>query len=81
MEQLLGKNWPTTLGGLILGLGLALETTFPPEIAWIAKSMAAVGGVILGVAAKAFNVHSTQQEVKKSTIETAIKEADDALLK
>lgn len=69
MEQILGKNWLTTLGGLILGLGLALETTLPPEYTWVAKSMAAVGGVILGVAAKAFNVHSTQAEVKKATDE------------
>ena len=81
MEKLLGKNWITTLGGLLLGIGLALEGTFPPEYAWIAKSLAAIGGVVLGVAAKAVNVHSTQQEVKKSTIEDAIKEADKALLR
>ena len=67
MEKLLGKNWITTLGGLLLGIGLALEGTFPPEYAWIAKSLAAIGGVVLGVAAKAFNVHSTHAEVQDAT--------------
>ena len=72
--EILGKNWITTVGGLLLGIGIALEGTFPPEHAWIAKSLAAVGGVILGVAAKQYNVHSTQDEVKTATQEKKIEE-------
>ena len=83
MEKLLGKNWITTLGGLIAALGgvLALlpkSVNLDPQ--WGAF-VVGLGGAIAGFGSKDFNNHSTQTEVRKATIEGNIKEADKALLR
>lgn len=69
MERVLGKNWLTTLGGIIAALG-GLFGLLPKSVdvdpAW-GSFVAAVGAAIVGVGAKSFNVHSTHDEMTKST--------------
>ena len=62
------KNWKTTLGGILLALGSILPTLpIPEEYKWLAQVLTAVGGVLLGASAKDFNVHSTYEEIGRST--------------
>jgi hypothetical protein len=80
MESILGKNWLTTLGGIIAALG-GLVALLPKSLEldpqWGAFAVA-LGGAITGVGAKSFNVHSTQGEVKESTKEEVAKEIAQA---
>ena len=76
MTALLGNNWVTKMGALISGLG-GLIALLPKSVeidpAW-GGFVSALGAVIIGLAAKDWNNHSTQAEVKKATDEKKIEE-------
>lgn len=61
-----GRNWITTLGGLMLAGGAAAPFLPPPYNAYAAAAGAA-GGAILGLGARQANVSSEEmrQEIKK----------------
>lgn len=64
------ENWKTTLGGLLLAIGVGSSAAPVPEkYAWIFKVIEAIGAALLGMTAKDFNNHSTAGEVEKATIE------------
>lgn len=82
------KNWLTTLGGIMAGCG-----TLPMIISqsgyhvpnWLGLTLVLLGGlglVVMGVAAKGQDEHSTAQEVHTATVvaqvEETIKAAVDA---
>jgi len=74
MEAILGKNWLTTLGGIISAIGgcvALLPKSAEVDPAW-GGFIAAVGGAIVGVGAKSFNVHSTDTEVMKATVKEEV---------
>jgi hypothetical protein len=76
MEKLLGQNWLTSLGGLISGIGgilCLLPSSLHLDPQWSVFTIA-LGGVVVGVGAKSFNVHSTVQQTETATKE---KTADD----
>lgn len=50
------KNWKTTVGGLCLAVGAALQTSGNETMHIIGACMVAVGGVFLGINAKDKNV-------------------------
>ena len=79
-------NWLTTLCGILTAIGVAgagipactpemTAVCMPAEYKWIFAVLAGLGAVSLGAAAKDARVHSTIDEVEKSTIE---KQVDDA---
>jgi hypothetical protein len=64
------ENWKTTLGGLLLAVGTAaLGAPIPEKWRWAPGVVSAIGGALLGMTAKDFNVHSTQKEVQAATVE------------
>jgi len=81
MENILGKNYLTTIGGIISAIGACL-VLLPKSVdldpAW-GGFVTAIGAALTGVAAKSFNVHSTQVEVKGATKEEVAK--DEAIIK
>jgi hypothetical protein len=56
-----GKNWLTTLGGVLLAAGAAAPFLPPPYNAY-AGAAGAAGGVLLGTAARQANVSSAEME-------------------
>jgi len=74
MEAVLGKNWLTTLGGLISAVGACLALL--PKSAEVDPAWGAfvvgVGAAVAGVGAKSFNVHSTDEEVIKATVKEEV---------
>ena len=83
MTRLLGENWITKIGALVSGLGgliVLLPKSVAVDPAW-GGFFASLGGVIVGFGAKDFNNHSTQDEVRKATIDDAIKKSDAAFSK
>ncbi len=70
------ENWKTSLGGLLLAAGTAsLGAPIPEKYRWIPGVVSAIGGALLGMTAKDFNVHSTVKEVEVATVEKKIAEA------
>ncbi len=64
------ENWKTSLGGLLLAAGTAsLGAPIPEKYRWIPGVVSAIGGALLGMTAKDFNVHSTTKEVQTATKE------------
>lgn len=64
------KNWKTTVGGILLSLGvIAASLPLPDEYKWVAQALSAVGAAMLGISAKDYNTHSTIEEVHNSTKE------------
>lgn len=70
------KNWLTTLGGVMVGLGTlpmlvtASHAAFP--LWWNSCQfplvlVGLIGGILLGIAAKGQDEHSTVQQVQAST--------------
>ena len=49
-------NWKTTVGGLLIAVGSGLQGMQDGTYQTIGKFMIAVGGLILGLSAKDFNV-------------------------
>jgi hypothetical protein len=81
MENILGKNWLTTLGGLISAVGACLALlpkSMDVDPAWGAF-IVGLGAAVAGVGAKSFNVHSTDTEVMKTTIKEDVAK-DKAIL-
>jgi hypothetical protein len=62
------NNWKTTLGGLLVALGMA-RSSIPAKYQWIAELAGVAGGALVGMTAKDFDNHSTVQEVEKATVE------------
>lgn len=50
------KNWKTTVGGLLLAIGTPLSQSSDETLKYIGTIMTALGALILGLAAKDFNV-------------------------
>jgi hypothetical protein len=70
--NLTAQNWMTTLGGflagipaIIIGSGLVLT----PKWTQILSIVGGVGVLLIGLAAKDANTHSTQAQVTKATAE------------
>lgn len=63
------KNWQTTVGGILLSIGLIGQGVpqVPEEYRWIFLVMASVGGAWVGISAKQYNTHSTEAEVQAAT--------------
>jgi hypothetical protein len=74
------KNWLVTLGGIMAGMGVipislgAAHAHMPGWVYNICIFAAALGPVIIGVAAKGQDEHSTTAQVNQST-----KEVQDAI--
>jgi len=74
------KNWLTTIGGIMAGFGVipialgAAKVAMPSWLYVICICFAALGPVIVGVAAKGQDEHSTVSQVQASTIENPIVE-------
>jgi hypothetical protein len=64
------ENWKTTLAGLLVALGQA-RSSMPPKYQWIFELAGVAGGVLIGMAAKDYDNHSTSNEVAKATAEKA----------
>ena len=79
LTTIFGENWLTTIPGLLAWIGGAIFVV-APESKW-GPALLALGAGAGNIAAKSFNVHSTHKEVQKSSIEDAIKKADDAVMK
>jgi hypothetical protein len=69
------KNWLTTIGGIMAGFGVipialgAAKVAMPPWLYILCICFAAIGPVIVGVAAKGQDEHSTATQVAVSTVE------------
>ena len=50
------KNWKTTIGGILLGIGTPMAATGEGIYKTIGVALATVGGLILGISAKDNNV-------------------------
>lgn len=50
------KNWMTSLGGIMMAIGTSLNQSDDATMKLIGGVMAAVGALLLGIAAKDFNV-------------------------
>ena len=64
------KNWMTTVGGLLAGIPgaiLASGLVLPPTYHQMLALMGALGVLLLGVAAKGQDEHSTSTQVAVST--------------
>ncbi len=73
------ENWKTTLGGLLLAVGTAaLGAPIPEKYRWAPGVVSALGGALLGMTAKDYNVHSTAKEVQIATVEKKLEEAAEA---
>ncbi len=71
------ESWKTTLGGILLALGTgSLGAPIPEKYRWISGVLSAIGGALLGMTAKDFNVHSTVKEVEVATIEKRAAEVE-----
>ena len=69
-----GANWMTTVGGLLAGIPpiiLASGLVLSPRWMQILSILGGVGVLLIGVAAKDANTHSTQAEVNASTADVA----------
>ena len=70
------QNWKTTLGGILLAVGTAaLGAPIPEQYKWLPGVVSAIGGGLLGLSAKDYNVHSTVKQVEAATVEKKIEEA------
>lgn len=52
------KSWKTTLGGIILALAPVSKTLLTPNWHWVSEALLALGGLIVGVAARDNGVSS-----------------------
>lgn len=76
MRKILGDNWITKVGGLVSGIGgliILLPKTVEIDPGW-GGFLSAAGGVIVGLGAKDYNVHSTETQVIQATVEKKIEE-------
>ena len=58
------KSWKTTLGGVLLALAPVSKQVLPPAYHWVSEAFLALGGLIVGVAARDNGVTSEQAGVK-----------------
>ncbi len=69
------KNWLTTVGGIMAGfsgIGLAAQAAGYHLPEWLGLTLfliGSVGAIVVGVAAKGQDEHSTQGEVQAATLE------------
>lgn len=74
MEKILGKNWMTTLAGIVTVIGGAVAVAAQPlglNPGW-GVLVLSLGAGFGNLAAKDFNSHSTQAEVKVATEEKKV---------
>lgn len=72
MSTILGKNWMTTIGGLLAGIPTLIVSSgfvLPPKWTKILNIVGGLGLLLIGLAAKDFTTHSTETQVIKSTVE------------
>jgi hypothetical protein len=70
MNSALLKNWLTTSFGILAGLPVLVLASFPNLPDKYKASLGVVGGIGtigLGVVSKAFNVHSTEEQVQNAS--------------
>ncbi len=71
------QNWKTTIGGLMAAVGAALALApLPDDWKWVPQFMTALGGALVGLAAKDSTTHSTAEQIAKSTAIDKIEKAD-----
>jgi hypothetical protein len=58
------KSWKTTLGGIILALAPVSKQLLTPDYHWVSEALLALGGLIVGVAARDNGVSSENAGVK-----------------
>jgi hypothetical protein len=58
------KSWKTTLGGIILALAPVAKQLLTPDYYWVSEALLALGGLIVGVAARDNGVSSEQANAK-----------------
>lgn len=56
------KSWKTTLGGLLLALGQVIA--FPEPWGWVNHALTAIGGLLMGTAARDNSVTSEEAGAK-----------------
>ena len=72
------QNYLTTIGGLLAGLPILIVNSgivLTPKWQQVLAIIGGLGTLLIGLAAKDFTTHSTQQQV---AVATAVKAADDA---
>jgi hypothetical protein len=62
------NNWKTTIGGILVALGMA-RSSIPVKYQWIAELAGVAGGALVGLTAKDYDNHSTVKEVEKATVD------------
>ena len=69
-----GVNWLTTIGGILAGIPVVIINSgmvLPMRWTQILSIVAGLGTLLIGLAAKDFNTHSTQAQVATSTQQVA----------
>ena len=69
------KSWVTTVFGILAGLPLMIAgsgITLPPKYQHILIVIAGFGTIGLGIVAKAFNQHSTAEQVESATVKAQL---------
>jgi hypothetical protein len=74
--NLTATNWMTTFGGLLAGIPIIVINSglvLTPRQTQILAIIGGVGTLLIGLAAKDSNTHSTMQQVQASTVKAEMK--------
>jgi hypothetical protein len=64
------ESWKTTVGGVLAAFGAALVLVpLPENWKWVPQFLTALGGALVGIAAKDYSTHSTMKQIQTATAE------------